>query len=222
MNIIWFQQSKTWANITYGTQDEAQAAIEDVDGRPPHKFSVKFALSKEELERRKKEDIVNIESGRQINQKLDDFQNRQRGQGPVQQLSERGQKLKDVAEANQVPQVQYGARGLPANHNFRNESSATESELDEWCTLQGYMKIRPVLAAMNNVNPTFDRTPWVFGYPTVLPYSPSQNCVLCGKTGSKRCSKCKEWYCSQVCQINDWPRHKSVCFEPPPLENSDG
>ena len=53
-----FQQSKTWANITYGTQAEAQAAIEDVDGRPPHKFSVKFALSKEELERRKKEDIV--------------------------------------------------------------------------------------------------------------------------------------------------------------------
>ena len=119
MNIIWFQQSKTWANITYGTQDEAQAAIEDVDGRPPHKFSVKFALSKEEIERRKKEDFVNIESGRQINQKLDDFQNRQRGQGPVQQLSERGQKLKDVVEANQVPQVQYGARGLPANHNFR-------------------------------------------------------------------------------------------------------
>ena len=119
MNIICFQQSKTWANITYGTQDEAQAAIEDVDGRPPHKFSVKFALSKEELERRKKEDIVNLESGRQINRKLDDFQNRQRGQGPVQQLSERGQKLKDVVEANQVPQVQYGARGLPANHNFR-------------------------------------------------------------------------------------------------------
>ena len=107
--------------------------------------------------------------------------------------------------------------------NYRIESSATESELDEWCTLQGYVKIRPVLAAMNNnVNPTFDRTPWVFGYPMVHPYTPSQNCVLCGKTGSKRCSKCKEWYCSQVCQINDWPRHKSICFEPPPLENSDG
>ena len=107
--------------------------------------------------------------------------------------------------------------------NYRIESSATESELDEWCTLQGYVKIRPVLAAMNNnVNPTFDRTPWVFGYPMVHPYTPSQNCVLCGKTGSKRCSKCKEWYCSQVCQINDWPRHKSICLEPPPLENSDG
>ena len=119
MHKLYFQQSKTWANITYGTQDEAQAAIENLDGRPPHKFSIKFALSKEELERRKKEDIVNMESGRQINQKLDDFQNRQRGQGPAQQLTERGQKLKDVAEANQVPQVQYGARGLPSNHNFR-------------------------------------------------------------------------------------------------------
>ena len=119
MHKLCFQQSKTWANITYGTQDEAQAAIENLDGRPPHKFSIKFALSKEELERRKKEDIVNFESGRQINQKLDEFQNRQRGQGPAQQLTERGQKLKDVAEANQVPQVQYGARGLPSNHAFR-------------------------------------------------------------------------------------------------------
>jgi hypothetical protein len=106
--------------------------------------------------------------------------------------------------------------------NSRNESCEPESELDEWCTLQGYVKVRPVLAPMNNVNPTFDRTPWVFGYPKVLPYSPSQDCALCGKSGSKRCSKCKEWYCSQVCQINDWPRHKSSCVEPPPLENSDG
>ena len=84
------------------------------------------------------------------------------------------------------------------------------------------MKVRPVRATVNNVNPTFDRTPWTFGYPKVAPNAPPQNCALCGKIGSKRCSKCKEWYCSQLCQINDWPRHKSICFEPPPLENSDG
>ena len=71
-------------------------------------------------------------------------------------------------------------------------------------------------------DPSFDRQPFIFGYPKKLPYSPNEKCSFCGKDATKRCSRCKEWYCSQICQINDWPRHKYVCVEPPPLENADG
>ena len=57
-----------------------------------------------------------MESGRRTNQKMDDFM---KGKGSPQKLSERSQKLTDAAGANPIPQVQYGTRGLPSNHNFR-------------------------------------------------------------------------------------------------------
>jgi len=74
-----------------------------------------------------------------------------------------------------------------------------------------------------SINPSFDREPFIFGYPKKLPYSPNEKCSFCGKDSpTKRCSRCKEWYCSQICQINHWPSHKYFCVEPPPLENADG
>ena len=57
-----------------------------------------------------------MESGRRTNQKMDDFI---KGKWSPQKLSERSQKLTAAAGANPIPQVQYGARGLPSNHNFR-------------------------------------------------------------------------------------------------------
>ena len=44
----------------------------------------------------------------------------------------------------------------------------------------------------------------------------------CEIIGIVRCSKCKTWYCSQRCQINDWQVHKPNCEAPPPLEKPDG
>ncbi len=40
--------------------------------------------------------------------------------------------------------------------------------------------------------------------------------------GVLRCSRCKAWYCSQRCQVEDWQYHKNDCEEPPPLEHPDG
>ena len=37
-------------------------------------------------------------------------------------------------------------------------------------------------------------------------------CRKCGNIGYYRCSNCKNViYCSQKCQIDDWPKHKSEC-----------
>jgi hypothetical protein len=39
-------------------------------------------------------------------------------------------------------------------------------------------------------------------------------CDLCEQTGATmRCSWCGEWYCSQACFVQDWPKHKPICMQ---------
>ena len=96
---------------------------------------------------------------------------------------------------------------------------------DGWMMIQGYVR-SPFLPPSPRLNldeqPEFDRTPFVFGFPKILPNTPVKKCGHCGKDGQYRCSRCRDWYCSQKCQLNDWPRHKELCVPPPPLEKSDG
>ena len=57
------QQKNTWACITYGTLEEAEAAIENLSKKSPHKFFIHRALSNEEKERQKKEVCGEEENG---------------------------------------------------------------------------------------------------------------------------------------------------------------
>lgn len=61
-------------------------------------------------------------------------------------------------------------------------------------------------------------------HPLVLPRASPLKCYYsaCPKMGVLRCSRCKAWYCSQRCQVEDWQYHKNDCEEPPPLEHPDG
>lgn len=41
------------------------------------------------------------------------------------------------------------------------------------------------------------------------------NTCICGKIGSKQCSRCHiQRYCSIDCQKNDWVKHKNICTIP--------
>ena len=107
---------------------------------------------------------------------------------------------------------------------FRDDSSGFDSSsgADDWMLMQGYVQLRHP-SNRNFLEPEFNRTPFVFGYPKLFPYAPSEACEGgCGSAGKMRCSRCKSWYCGQLCQLGDWPRHKIVCFPPPPLEKADG
>ncbi|KAK8399905.1 hypothetical protein O3P69_002949 [Scylla paramamosain] len=46
-----------------------------------------------------------------------------------------------------------------------------------------------------------------------------QLCVFCEGQGQLRCSVCKAWYCSMVCQVDDWYLHKNTCCPPPVLDD---
>ncbi|XP_068013952.1 zinc finger MYND domain-containing protein 10 [Melanerpes formicivorus] len=37
-------------------------------------------------------------------------------------------------------------------------------------------------------------------------------CRVCGAEAAKRCSRCRnEWYCTRVCQVQHWQKHKAAC-----------
>ena len=54
------------------------------------------------------------------------------------------------------------------------------------------------------IQPTFDRTPFIYGTPKVFSNSLIGPCVyyLCERDGRVKCSICKSWYCSQNCQVS--------------------
>jgi len=47
-------------------------------------------------------------------------------------------------------------------------------------------------------------------------------CSFCNNIGRVRCSVCKIWYCSQLCQVDHWPTHRRECVPVPDLEWPDG
>ena len=107
----------------------------------------------------------------------------------------------------------------PFREDLRDMSSGRE---DEWFQSNSMdPKINPKEVQV----PQYDTRPFVHGSRQILPQSafPQMGtCHHCGRNGNVRCSVCKEWYCSQKCQINDWPRHKLACRPPPDLEYADG
>ncbi|XP_064549782.1 uncharacterized protein Veneno [Drosophila montana] len=50
----------------------------------------------------------------------------------------------------------------------------------------------------------------------VIP-APSGFCVLCGSKTSLVCHRCGDFYCTKKCQLNDWQRHRYICFSIPAL-----
>ncbi|XP_016960917.3 uncharacterized protein LOC108031737 isoform X2 [Drosophila biarmipes] len=42
-------------------------------------------------------------------------------------------------------------------------------------------------------------------------------CVLCAVAAERICQRCGDFYCSRDCQLQDWPRHRYICFPLPAL-----
>ncbi|XP_018372294.1 PREDICTED: uncharacterized protein LOC108767096 isoform X2 [Trachymyrmex cornetzi] len=44
-----------------------------------------------------------------------------------------------------------------------------------------------------------------------------QNCSVCSTKTTKHCEKCRTYYCSKACQLEDWPQHQAECERIPAL-----
>ncbi|XP_037731797.1 uncharacterized protein LOC119562644 [Drosophila subpulchrella] len=42
-------------------------------------------------------------------------------------------------------------------------------------------------------------------------------CVHCAVAAERICQRCGDYYCSKDCQVQDWPRHRYICFPLPAL-----
>ncbi|KAH8283975.1 hypothetical protein KR054_006289, partial [Drosophila jambulina] len=43
------------------------------------------------------------------------------------------------------------------------------------------------------------------------------HCVLCAVVAERVCQRCGDFYCSKECQLQDWQRHRYICFPLPAL-----
>ncbi|KAH8356095.1 hypothetical protein KR200_010437, partial [Drosophila serrata] len=43
------------------------------------------------------------------------------------------------------------------------------------------------------------------------------HCVLCAVAAERACQRCGDFYCSKECQLQDWQRHRYICFPLPAL-----
>ncbi|KAH8250860.1 hypothetical protein KR038_000214 [Drosophila bunnanda] len=43
------------------------------------------------------------------------------------------------------------------------------------------------------------------------------HCVVCATVAGKACQRCGDFYCSKECQLQDWHRHRYICFPLPAL-----
>lgn len=53
--------------------------------------------------------------------------------------------------------------------------------------------------------------------PEVLKPATTGSCVACGIKSSLVCHRCGDFYCRKKCQLNDWQRHRYICFSIPAL-----
>ncbi len=102
-----------------------------------------------------------------------------------------------------------------------NEEKATESpEKDvKEAKVKGSEKVKATSDSVYSTSSKFSSTKFQVKrsyYRVILPYSAPSNCSNtskgeCCSHGRFLCSRCKAWYCSQRCQVEDWEYHAPIC-----------
>ncbi|XP_050691849.1 uncharacterized protein LOC126983254 isoform X2 [Eriocheir sinensis] len=183
----------SWAIINVETSRDLLAIMSALNKKPPFYFDVSLALTEEQKKQRK------APNGGMDLSSCDDTWTYDKGElsgPPLPCPSTMG------AQGALNGGTTYGSQGL-----VRREAEQQQGLLSE-----EKVKVSVPVPSRNESYEVGKGT-------AVVAASRKQLCVFCGVLGHMRCSVCKAWYCSMVCQVDDWYHHKETCRSPPVLDD---
>jgi len=193
-------RTTNWAKVSFATKDEANNAIKKVNGQPPLFLHVK--LDQEvKIHQREGTQRAQLDFGLAAATVFEKLERKK--QDIIDALL--GNETNEEAD-NEKFKVPQGELQLLKKENEKAESSEKIPEKDSSTNL----KTKP--AQNEDLQDRDDGSNhFTFGTPLLVPYIPPRPCIQCSKSGKILCSQCHAWYCSQACQINNWPTHKEGC-----------
>jgi len=178
-----------YAYVTLASNSEADLAIEKLNMQPPLNLGVRYKPSEEERVKAREQDLLNRAF-------------------PSNPLEEKRSKTteQDVPGSNQGNQNE--------NENiFEAEHGVLSRELEDECedTIAGFVDNPSIASAAGSIGA---EAVFMFNSPLSVSITTqcTGGCCSCGGEAMLVCSKCTTaWYCSQRCQVKEWPGHKGEC-----------
>ncbi|XP_071635871.1 uncharacterized protein Vret isoform X1 [Temnothorax longispinosus] len=241
---IFYPRNAAWAFVTYGKYRDAELAIRELNNKKP--LYLKVSLAKETSHTKKEQNVdlsETLERPKVVNTAdlppiPKDIKYRNMGRG--QAINEIRKHVLPQPVAVPYRYVDYGS-SLPSVsqtlgvHEFEVEDPyASTNQL--WT--RGVITVTPD----GKRHVSLGRGYTMYEYPEPYPkieeciskiyeqrknglyeYSEDklkngvQNCSVCSTKTTKHCEKCRTYYCSKACQLEDWPRHQDECERIPAL-----
>ncbi|XP_077271610.1 vreteno [Temnothorax americanus] len=241
---IFYPRNATWAFVTYGKYRDAELAIRELNNKKPLYLKVSLAKEKsctkeeqkldlsETLERPK---VVNTADLPPIPNDIK-YRNMGRGQGinairkhvlpqPVAvpyRYVDYGSSLPSVSQTLDVHEVEVEDSYASTNQLWtRGVITVTPDgkrhvSLGRGYTMYEYPEPYPKIEEC--ISKIYEqRKNGLYEYFEDKLKNGVQNCSVCSTKTTKHCEKCRTYYCSKACQLEDWPRHQDECERIPAL-----
>ncbi|KAK7066619.1 hypothetical protein SK128_014278 [Halocaridina rubra] len=198
----------TWGIVRVQSMKDAISIIRCLNARPPFNFKVQMAHTEEEKTKRNED--RNFE--RELQRKLEDASNQRESSELITYTRDKLPGIFSHA-ATRGRAVLMACNNIEVPRITSNSSKPSGDDVDR--------NVPPfVETGITSTDPAPKNLAIEFSVGNILAKHRQQKpCIVsgCKNMGVLICSVCGAFYCSKLCQVNDWYEHSAKCRPPPPL-----
>ncbi|XP_011703601.1 PREDICTED: LOW QUALITY PROTEIN: tudor domain-containing protein 1-like [Wasmannia auropunctata] len=229
--MFYLRNGATWCYITYGSYREAELAIRELNNKKP--LYLKVTLAKEESSmKEQKSKGVNFEQPKVINAAdslpiQDDIKHENMGHSSHKRVMP--QIVVPHSVDHELPSCSHTANVFDVDESYSNTNQLwtrgvitvtpdgkRHVSLGRGYTLYSFPEPCPDIG--ERISKICEqRNKGLYEYSEDKLKTAVQNCSVCSTKTTKHCDKCRTYYCSRACQLEDWPQHQAECDRIPAL-----